>query len=115
MWTKVFSGLDIEEIKVGDGCIAVWGSRVTIRYTGYLNRGEVFQKDFVTTLVLGERNVIAGLERGIEGMCVGGIRRLRVSPHLAYRDMGVPGVIPVNAKLVFEVELLRLATDNNPP
>jgi FKBP-type peptidyl-prolyl cis-trans isomerase len=52
--------------------------------------------------------VIAGLERGLEGMRIGGIRKLRVSPHLAYRDTGVPGVVPPNAVLMFEIELLSI-------
>ena len=59
------------------------------------------------TFTLGKRTVIAGLEYGVEDMCVGGKRSLQVSPHLAYREAGVPGIIPANAKLRFEVELLR--------
>jgi FKBP-type peptidyl-prolyl cis-trans isomerase len=57
---------------------------------------------------VGERRTIAGLSWGVEGMHVGGRRRLHVGPHLAYRDKGVPGVIPPNAKLMFEVELLAV-------
>jgi FKBP-type peptidyl-prolyl cis-trans isomerase len=52
--------------------------------------------------------VIAGLERGLEGMRIGGVRKLRVSPHLAYRDTGVPGVVPPNAVFIFEIELLSI-------
>jgi peptidylprolyl isomerase len=55
---------------------------------------------------LGRREVIAGLERGIVGMRVGGRRRLVISPHLAYGEAGVPGVIPPNAVVIAEVELL---------
>jgi FKBP-type peptidyl-prolyl cis-trans isomerase FkpA len=84
------------------------GDAVTVRYSGYLNRGDAFQTDVTTDIILGERRVIAGLEHGIEGMKVGGIRTVRVSPHLAYRDAGVPGVVPPNAVLVFEVELLAI-------
>ncbi len=102
-------GLDIEEIKIGNGNAARRGDHLTVRYTGYLNAGDEFQKDLTTTITLGERRVIAGLERGLEGMRVGGVRKLRVSPHLAYRDAGVPGVIPPNAVLLFEVELLAIA------
>jgi FKBP-type peptidyl-prolyl cis-trans isomerase len=55
--------------------------------------------------------VIAGLEYGIEGMRVGGRRRLRVPPHLGYRDKGMSGKIPPNALLFFEVELLEVRDD----
>jgi FKBP-type peptidyl-prolyl cis-trans isomerase len=104
----VLSGLRIDELQIGDGAVAVRGARVTIRYTGYLNRGDAFQTDEVVTFAVGERNTIARLSWGVDGMCVGGRRRLRVGPHLAYRDKGVPGVIPPNAKLVFDVELLTV-------
>ena len=84
------------------------GVRVTVRYTGYLNRGDAFQADQVVTFAVGERKTIAGLSWGVEGTRVGGRRRLRVGPHLAYRGKGVSGVIPPNAKLMFEVELLAV-------
>jgi FKBP-type peptidyl-prolyl cis-trans isomerase len=105
---KPFSGLVIEETKLGAGVAAHRGDRVTVRYSGFLNRGDAFQTDVTTSFTLGERNVIAGLEHGLEGMRVGGIRKLRVSPHLAYRDTGIPGVIPPNAVLVFEIELMSI-------
>jgi FKBP-type peptidyl-prolyl cis-trans isomerase len=95
-------------LQTGDGAVALRGASVTVRYSGFLNRGERFQTDVVTTFAVGERNTIAGLSWGVEGMRVGGRRRLRVGPHLAYRDKGVPGLIPPNAKLVFEVELLTV-------
>ena len=102
-------GLDIEEITIGSGIAAHRGNRVTVRYTGYLNGGDEFQENLTTTITLGERRTIAGLERRLEGMQIGGVRKIRVSPHLAYRDAGVPGIIPPNAVLVFEVELLAIA------
>ena len=104
----MLSGLKILEVVIGSGPAAEPGSRITVRYTGYLNRGEVFQRDVVVTFVVGERNTIAGLSHGVEGMCVGGRRRLRFGPHLAYRDRGVPAVVPPNAKLTFDVELLAI-------
>jgi FKBP-type peptidyl-prolyl cis-trans isomerase (trigger factor) len=55
--------------------------------------------------VLGTRRVIAGVERSLIGMKRGGYRRVKVSPHLAYRDKGVPGIIPANAVLVIEIWL----------
>jgi FKBP-type peptidyl-prolyl cis-trans isomerase len=105
---KSMSGLDIAERKVGSGVAAHRGDTVTVRYSGYLNRGDAFQTDVTTEITLGERRVIAGLERGVEGMRVAGIRSLRIGPHLAYRNIGVPGVVPPNAVLVFEVELLAI-------
>jgi len=102
------SGVEIEEKAVGVGTPVVRGDQVTVRYCGFLNRGDLFQENITVTFTLGERRVIAGLERGIEGMKVGGVRTLRVSPHLGYRDVGVPGTIPPNAVLVFEVELLSI-------
>jgi FKBP-type peptidyl-prolyl cis-trans isomerase FkpA len=103
------SGLKIEDLKIGSGRVAKRGDRVTMRYSGHLSRGDAFQKDITATTTLGERRVIAGLERGLEGMRAGGIRRLRISPHLGYRDKGVAGVVPPNAVLFFEVELLSIA------
>jgi FK506-binding nuclear protein len=91
---KPLNGVEIEETRVGTGDIAHRGDRVTVRYSRFLNRGDAFQTGVTTTFTLGERHVIAGLERGLEGMRIGGIRKLRVSPHLAYRDTGVPGIVP---------------------
>ena len=79
-----------------------------MRYTGYLNRGEVFQRDVVISFMVGEPDIIAGLSHSVEGMRVAGRRLLHVGPHLAYRDRGVPGVVPPNAKRVFDVVLLAL-------
>jgi FKBP-type peptidyl-prolyl cis-trans isomerase len=68
----------------------------------------VFQRDVVISFAVGERNIIAGLSHGVEGMRVGGRRRLRVGPHIVYRDRGVPAIVPPNAKLTFDVELLSI-------
>lgn len=100
------SGLRIEDVTVGTGAVAERGKVVVLRWQGTLNRGEHFGSG-TETIRLGQRRVIAGLERGVEGMRVGGKRRLRVSPHLAYRDQTVRG-IPANAVLNFEVELLEV-------
>jgi FKBP-type peptidyl-prolyl cis-trans isomerase FkpA len=105
---KATSGLKITDVVVGTGAQAIRGTAVTVRYSGYLTRGEPFQTGTEATFTLGRREVIAGLEYGIEGMRVGGVRQLQVSPHLAYREAGVPGVIPPKAKLRFEVELLSV-------
>ena len=101
-------GIEIEELRLGDGMTAERGKTVTIRYTGFLNRGDQFQENIICTFRVGSREVIPGLSYGVEGMRVGGLRRVRVSPHLAYGVTGVPGLIPANAVLTFEVELLEV-------
>lgn len=98
------SGLKIEEVTVGDGALAEPGATVAIEWRGWLNRGDEFGSGS-ESFRIGQRRVIAGLERGVIGMRVGGARRLRVSPHLGYRDRAVPGV-PADADLNFEVKLL---------
>jgi len=88
--------------------VAERGCTVRVRLSGFLHRGEQIQTDEVFTIALGRRDFIAGLEYGIEGMRVGGHRRLRIGPHLAYREAGVPGKIPPNALLIYDVELLAV-------
>jgi FKBP-type peptidyl-prolyl cis-trans isomerase len=105
----VRGGVEIESETPGEGAIAERGTTVVVRLDGYLNRGQRFQSGEVVTIELGCRHVIAGLEYGIEGMRVGGRRRLRIGSHLAYRDEGVPGKIPPNALLIYDVELLSVA------
>lgn len=102
------SGVEIESEVVGDGPVAERGRAVVVRLRGYLHRGEPFQASTVVTLQLGRRHVIAGLEHGIEGMRVGGRRRLRIGSHLAYGEKGLPGTIPPNALLIYDVELLSV-------
>ena len=110
------SGLTIRDIIVGRGDVADRGSIVSVHYRLFLNRGDLVQDTrsggAPCQLQLGRRQAIAGLERGIIGMRVGGRRELVVGPHLAYRDAGVVGVIPANAVLRFEIELLNVSNDN---
>ena len=101
-------GVRIEEVELGAGPLAAQGRRVTVRCDGFLGRGDAFQRGVVASFTLGRREVIAGLESGVEGMRVGGRRRVRVSPHLGYGDRGVPGVVPAGAVLLFDVELLAV-------
>lgn len=103
---RALSGLKIEEIIIGRGAVADVGATVTIEWRVWLNRGESFGGGS-ESFRIGQRRLIAGLERGVIGMCVGGIRRLRVSPHLGYRDQSVPG-IPANVVLKFEVKLIGI-------
>lgn len=98
-------GAKVQELLVGSGEVANRDTIATVRYEGTLRRGEVFGGG-TEQIDLGRRETIAGLRYGIEGMRVGGRRRITVSPHLAYGALGVPGRIPPNAVLIFEVERL---------
>jgi FKBP-type peptidyl-prolyl cis-trans isomerase len=104
------SVVKVEEITLGTGVRTERGSVVTIHDRGFLHRGDQFRSSYdegkPLRVHLGRRYLIAGLERGILGMRVGGRRRLVISPHLAYRAAGVPDVIPPHAVLIVEVELL---------
>lgn len=101
-------GVEYEDIKLGDGPTAGRGAKVDVRYSLFLNRGQLVQENQEYSFRVGKRRVIPGLEYGVEGMRVGGERRLRVAPHLAYRDQAIPGLVPVNAVLEFHVTLLRV-------
>ena len=104
------SGLVIEDITVGGGAEAAAGQMVTVHYTGWLTDGSKFDssKDRNDPIVfpLGAGHVIKGWDEGVQGMKVGGTRKLTIPPALGYGARGAGGVIPPNATLVFEVELL---------
>ncbi len=113
------SGLQYEDTVTGTGEAARAGQHVTVHYTGWLfdaaapaNRGRKFDssKDRNDPFVfpLGARHVIAGWDEGVQGMKIGGKRKLTIPPHLGYGPRGAGGVIPPNATLVFEVELLAV-------
>ena len=107
------SGIKIEVDTEGEGEIAGRGDRVSVSYTLALNRGEVIQSMASCRFTLGKREVIAGLDYGVDGMRVGGQRRFRISPHLAYRDGGVPDTIPAHAVLIFDLKLLSIERTSN--
>ena len=110
--TTTESGLLIEEIRVGSGDTAVSGQFVSVHYTGWLTDGTKFDsskdRDEPFEFPLGQRTVIAGWDEGVQGMRVGGVRKLTIPPQLGYGARGAGGVIPPNATLVFEVELLAV-------
>ena len=110
--TTTESGLQIEEIKVGDGDTATSGEFVSVHYTGWLTNGSKFDsskdRDEPFEFPLGQHAVIAGWDEGVQGMRVGGVRKLIIPPKLGYGARGAGGVIPPNATLVFEVELLDI-------
>ena len=111
--TKTASGLVIEELVVGEGDVAAAGQHVTVHYTGWLTNGSKFDssqdRNDPFMFGLGQGQVIRGWDEGVQGMKVGGKRKLTIPPALGYGAHGAGGVIPPNATLVFEVELL--ATD----
>ena len=110
--TTTASGLMIEELVVGDGAAAAAGQKVKVHYTGWLTNGTQFDssKDRNDPFVfpLGAGNVIKGWDEGVQGMKIGGKRKLTIPPALGYGARGAGGVIPPNATLVFEVELLGI-------
>ena len=110
MPTTTPTGLTIEDVVVGDGTAATAGQQVKVHYTGWLTNGTKFDssKDRNDPFVcpLGAGRVIKGWDEGVQGMKVGGKRKLTIPPALGYGARGAGGVIPPNATLVFEVELL---------
>ena len=106
------SGLKIEDLEIGDGAEAVAGKTVTVHYTGWLEGGDKFDSSLDRNdpfrFPLGAGRVIRGWDEGVAGMQVGGKRRLIIPPQLGYGAAGAGGVIPPNATLVFDVELLGI-------
>lgn len=102
-------GLSITDVMEGKGAAAQKGDTVIVHYIGKLENGTEFDSSYNRgipfSFVLGEGSVIEGWERGLEGMKVGGVRRLVIASDLAYGERGV-GSIPANATLVFEISLL---------
>jgi FKBP-type peptidyl-prolyl cis-trans isomerase len=122
---KRLSGLKLLEEREGEGMPANKGDRVVYNSRIYLNKGdevplnakqvEHLPKDMIRVegsvifvdhkTLLGSRQTMAGVEHALMGMKVGGYRKVRVSPHLAYRDKGIPGFIPPDAVLICEIWL----------
>ncbi|MES9989345.1 MAG: FKBP-type peptidyl-prolyl cis-trans isomerase [Candidatus Thiodiazotropha endolucinida] len=106
------SGLKFEDLNKGTGDIAITGNRVSVHYTGWLLDGDKFDSSLDRNqpfdFTLGKGMVIAGWDEGVAGMKVGGKRRLTIPPQLGYGAQGAGGVIPPNATLVFDVELLSV-------
>ena len=107
---KTQSGLDYIEVEAGTGEQAATGRVVSVHYTGRLKDGKVFDSSVTRgdpiTFPLGKGNVIKGWDEGIALMKVGGKAQLIIPPGLAYGESGAGGVIPPNATLVFDVELV---------
>lgn len=106
------SGLKYVDLQVGSGDLAVTGSLVTVHYTGWLADGTKFDSSVDRrqpfSFPLGAGRVIKGWDEGVAGMKVGGKRKLTIPPDLGYGARGAGGVIPPNATLLFDVELLEV-------
>jgi FKBP-type peptidyl-prolyl cis-trans isomerase len=111
------SGLKYVDQKVGSGDVAMKGNTVSVHYTGWFytegKRGAKFDSSLDRNMPfefkLGARQVIPGWDEGVEGMKVGGKRELIIPPDLGYGPRGMPGIIPPNSTLNFEVELLKVS------
>jgi FKBP-type peptidyl-prolyl cis-trans isomerase FkpA len=107
------SGLKYEDLNEGEGDLAEAGHRVSVHYTGWLLDGDKFDSSVDRNqpfdFTLGKGMVIRGWDEGVAGMRVGGKRRLTIPSQLGYGARGAGGVIPPNATLVFDVELLAVA------
>src|SRR5580693_4763702 len=106
------SELKIETLKPGAGAAAKAGDRVTVHYVGTLTDGTKFDSSRDRgegfRFALGQGQVIQGWDKGVAGMLIGELRKLTIPPEMGYGARGFPPVIPANATLVFEVELLKV-------
>jgi FKBP-type peptidyl-prolyl cis-trans isomerase len=106
------SGLKYEDVKVGTGAEAKAGDTVDVHYVGTLKDGKKFDssrdRGKTFSFKLGAGKVIKGWDEGVAGMKVGGVRKLMIPPELGYGARGFPPVIPANADLNFEVELVQV-------
>ena len=106
------SGLMYHDLQIGSGASPQKGQKVTVHYSGWLTNGKAFDSSLKRnkpfTFEIGKRKVIRGWDEGVLTMKVGGRRQLKVPSALGYGAVGSPPVIPKNATLIFEVELLEI-------
>lgn len=110
--TTKMEQLKIEDEKIGTGAEAVSGKKITVNYSGTLTDGTKFDSSYDRgtpfSFTLGAGEVIQGWDKGFAGMKVGGKRKLTIPSSLGYGAQGAGGLIPPNATLIFEVELLKV-------
>jgi FKBP-type peptidyl-prolyl cis-trans isomerase len=110
---KTASGVEYWDIVVGTGTTAASGNTVKVHYTGWLTNGKKFDSSVDRgqpfDFKLGAGQVIKGWDEGVAGMKVGGKRQLRIPPEAGYGPKGAGGVIPPNATLIFDVQLIDVA------
>ncbi len=110
--TTTSSGLQYEDLEIGEGPQAEVGNTVQVHYTGWLTDGTKFDSSVDRNqpfeFSLGAGRVIKGWDEGVAGMQVGGKRKLTIPPDLGYGARGAGGVIPPDATLIFDVELLKI-------
>ena len=103
--------MKIEDTVIGNGTEATIGKRISVNYTGRLEDGTVFDSSVGRApfeFTLGAGQVIEGWDKGFNGMKVGGKRTLTIPPEMGYGAQGAGDVIPPNATLIFDVELLAV-------
>ena len=107
------SGLQYVDVKEGSGATPEAGNTVVVHYTGTLEDGTKFDssrdRNSPFSFIIGVGQVIKGWDEGVSSMKVGGLRLLVIPPELGYGAGGIGGVIPPNAILIFEVELLKIS------
>jgi len=109
---EIQPGIKLLSESEGTGQPVKKGDKVMVRLNGWLNQGEPIQENHVGEIIVGSRAVIPGIEYTLEGMKPGGKRKVKISPHLGYKEAGVKDLIPANAVLIYEIEVLDVRQDN---
>ncbi len=105
---KIKPGIKLISESEGIGPTVKKGDTVTVRLSGWLNQGKPIQENYIGEIIVGSRVVIPGIKYSLEGMKQGGKRKVIISPHLGYKETGVRDLIPPNAVLIYEIEILEV-------
>ena len=108
---KKVPGIKVLEEIEGVGVEIKKGDIVRVKLNGWINKGNQIQKDYLIKVILDSRSLIPGIEYAIEGMRKNGMRKVQISPHLGYRDKGVEGIIPPNAVLIYQIEVIDVESN----
>lgn len=110
---RIPKGIKVKDVEIGTGALAAKGVIVLVHYDCFLPRGEKIdtsrERGFPAQFRLGQREIFPGLEYGVPGMRVGGLRSIRVNPNLAYYERKTHPSLPANVALRYEVELIRVS------